>query len=169
MLLRTLSGHLTITVSNVLKVIITVRVTQTSAGADQNYKWVGNFWLCSVAVESFKNILRPLHLTFALRSVGSLSFSLEILCWAPWISQVQSTGLPFILKAQPCVEWMWLVSCASYAHQQVCMCQMGIISMTNLISQAFQGSDTTVDRRAVISLIKVCERNYFTGENKNRK
>ena len=95
MLLRTLSGHLTITVSDVLKVIITVRVTQTSAGPDQTYKWVGKFWLCSVAVESFNNILWPLHLTFALRSLGSLSFSLEILCWAPWISQVQSTGLPF--------------------------------------------------------------------------
>ena len=52
MLLRTLSGHLTITVSDVLKVIITVRVTQTSAGPDQNYKWVGKFWLCSVAVAS---------------------------------------------------------------------------------------------------------------------
>ena len=41
--------------------------------------------------------------------------------------------------------------------------------MTILISQAFQGSNTTVDRRAVIPLIKVCERNYFTGENKNSK
>ena len=37
------------------------------------------------------------------------------------------------------------------------------MSMTILISQAFQGSDTTVDRRAVIPLIKVCERNKETN------
>ena len=34
-------------------------------------------------------------------------FFIDILCWAPWISQVQDTGLPsIILRAQP-----WL-----YAH-----------------------------------------------------
>ena len=65
--MRTLSGHLTITVSDVVKVISIVRVT--SAGPDQNYKWVRKFWLCSVTVSSFtcNNITLPLHLTFALR------------------------------------------------------------------------------------------------------
>ena len=30
------------------------------------------------------------------------SLFIDILCWAPWISQVQSTGLPLIfLRAQP--------------------------------------------------------------------
>ena len=39
-------------------------------------------------------------------------------------------------------------------------CFKWVMSMTILISQ---GSDTTVD------LIKVCERNYFTGANRNSK
>ena len=33
----------------------------------------------------------------------SLLFFIQIICWAHWISQVQSTGLPSIfLRAQPC-------------------------------------------------------------------
>ena len=43
------------------------------------------------------------HLTFALGWLGNLgNFYIELLCWAPWISQVQSIGLPGIfLRAQP--------------------------------------------------------------------
>ena len=45
----------------------------------------------------------PWHLTFVLGGLENLSFFIEIICWAHWISQVQSTGLPSIfLRAQPC-------------------------------------------------------------------
>ena len=40
------------------------------------------------------------------------------------------------------------------------------MSMTILISQAFQRSDTTVDRRAVIPLIKVCEETTLLGQTR---
>ena len=44
----------------------------------------------------------PSRLTFVLRWLENLSFFIEIKCWAPWISQVHSTGLPSIfLRAQP--------------------------------------------------------------------
>ena len=43
-------------------------------------------------------------LTFALRRLENLnSFFTQIICWAPWILQVQSTGLPAIfLRAKNC-------------------------------------------------------------------
>ena len=47
----------------------------------------------------------PWRLTFVLGRLENLSFFIEIICWAHWISQVQSTGLPSILlRAQP---WIW--------------------------------------------------------------
>ena len=47
----------------------------------------------------------PWYLSFFLGQIGNLSFFIEIICWAPWISQVQSTGLPSIFpKAEPCLE-----------------------------------------------------------------
>ena len=43
----------------------------------------------------------PWSLTFVLGRPENLCFSIEIICWAHWISQVQSTGLPSIfLRAQ---------------------------------------------------------------------
>ena len=42
-------------------------------------------------------------LTLALGQLENVSFFIQILCWAPWISQLQSTGPPSIfLRAQPC-------------------------------------------------------------------
>ena len=38
----------------------------------------------------------PWHLTFAFGRIENLGFLIEIICWASWISQVQSTGLPSI-------------------------------------------------------------------------
>ena len=38
----------------------------------------------------------PWRLTFVLRRLENLCFFIEIICWAHWISQVQSTGLPSI-------------------------------------------------------------------------
>ena len=35
-------------------------------------------------------------LTFVLGQLENLCFFIEIICWAHWISQVQSTGLPSI-------------------------------------------------------------------------
>ena len=44
----------------------------------------------------------PWCLTFVPGRLENLSFFIEIICWAPWISLVQSTGLPSIfLRAQP--------------------------------------------------------------------
>ena len=43
-------------------------------------------------------------LTFALGLIENLTIFVQIKCWVPWISQVQSTGLPSIfLRTQPCV------------------------------------------------------------------
>ena len=47
----------------------------------------------------------PWHLAFALGQLGGFFFFhiLRSICWAPWISQFQSTVLPSIfLRAQPC-------------------------------------------------------------------
>ena len=45
----------------------------------------------------------PWRLTFALGRLENLRFFIQIICWAPWILQFQSTGLPSIfLRAQPC-------------------------------------------------------------------
>ena len=38
----------------------------------------------------------PWRLIVILRGLENLSFFIEIICWAHWISQVQSTGLPSI-------------------------------------------------------------------------
>ena len=44
----------------------------------------------------------PWRLTFALGGLENLTFFIQIICWAPWISQFQSSGLPSIfLRAQP--------------------------------------------------------------------
>ena len=46
--------------------------------------------------------------TFALGRLGDLSFSLKLTCWAPWISQVSTTGfLQFVLE-QSLKEHLWL-------------------------------------------------------------
>ena len=46
----------------------------------------------------------PWRLTFVLGWLENLCFFIEIICWAHWISQVQSPGLPLIfLRAQPWV------------------------------------------------------------------
>ena len=48
----------------------------------------------------------PRCLTFAPWRLENLSFFIQIICWAPWILQVQSTGLPSIfLRAQPCIRY----------------------------------------------------------------
>ena len=45
--------------------------------------------------------------TFALGQLENLRFFVQIICWAPWILQVQCTGLPSIfLRAQS-----WVVPC----------------------------------------------------------
>ena len=37
--------------------------------------------------------------------LGSLRFYIESICWTPWISQFQRTGLPSIfMRAQPCIQ-----------------------------------------------------------------
>ena len=47
----------------------------------------------------------PWRLTFVLGRLENLSFFIEIICWASWISHVQSTGLPSIfVRAQPRVK-----------------------------------------------------------------
>ena len=46
----------------------------------------------------------PWRLTLVLGRLENLCFFIQIICWAHWISQVQSTGLPSIfLRAQ---SWM---------------------------------------------------------------
>ena len=47
----------------------------------------------------------PWCLTFAAGRLENRRFFIQIICWAPWILQVQSTGLPSIfLRAQPCLS-----------------------------------------------------------------
>ena len=44
----------------------------------------------------------PWRPTFAPGRLENLRFFIQIICWAPWILQVQSTGRPSIfLRAQP--------------------------------------------------------------------
>ena len=46
----------------------------------------------------------PLAPNFPPGQLENLRISIDIMCWAPWISQVQRTGLSsFFLRAQPCV------------------------------------------------------------------
>ena len=48
----------------------------------------------------------PWRLTFAPWRLENLRFFIQIICWAPWILQVQSTGLPSIfLRTQPCIRY----------------------------------------------------------------
>ena len=45
----------------------------------------------------------PLALCFCSWATRRFLFSYRSICWAPWISQFQSTGLPsMFLRAQPC-------------------------------------------------------------------
>ena len=48
-------------------------------------------------------------LTFVLGKLENLCFSIEIICWAHWILQVQSTGLPsiFLRVTQGLVDCTW--------------------------------------------------------------
>ena len=47
----------------------------------------------------------PLAPNFYPRRLKNLRFFIQIICWAPWILQLQSTGLPSIfLRAQPCIS-----------------------------------------------------------------
>ena len=48
----------------------------------------------------------PWRLTFAPGRLEDLRFFIQIICWAPWILQVQRTGLPSIfLRAHPCIRY----------------------------------------------------------------
>ena len=48
------------------------------------------------------------HLTFALRRLENLHCCIQIMCWAPWILQFQSTNLHSIfLRAQPCLSVLY--------------------------------------------------------------
>ena len=50
----------------------------------------------------------PLPVYFCSWWLGDLSFSLKLTCWAPWISQVSTTGfLQFVLE-QSLKEHLWL-------------------------------------------------------------
>ena len=56
----------------------------------------------------------PWHPTFALRWLENLKFFIQIICWAPKVSEVKSTGLPLIfLRAQP---WNWHPYLAGELH-----------------------------------------------------
>ena len=48
------------------------------------------------------------RLTFALGRLENLYFLIQIICWAPWILQFQSTKFPSIfLRAQPCLSALY--------------------------------------------------------------
>ena len=58
------------------------------------------------------------HLTFALGQLGNLCFFREILCWAPWISLVHSTGLSCLeflleLSIKLCMCYAWGFFCTT--------------------------------------------------------
>ena len=51
----------------------------------------------------------PWRLTIALGRLENLRFFIQITCWAPWILQFQSTGLPSIfLREQPWISYLLL-------------------------------------------------------------
>ena len=57
----------------------------------------------------------PWSLTFVIGRLENLRFFIQIKCWAPWILQFQTTGLPPIfLRTQPCegkyAQWQYAVS-----------------------------------------------------------
>ena len=52
--------------------------------------------LCSSSIQW------PLMTCFVSRVIGKSLFFIDIICWVPWISQVQSTGLPSVfLRGDP--------------------------------------------------------------------
>ena len=58
--------------------------------------------------------LWPWCLTFAAGQLGNFRFFTEIIYWAPWISQVESIGLPTIfLRAQP---WMIFIHLPKFSQ-----------------------------------------------------
>ena len=69
----------------------------------------------------------PLGLNFFFRLLGNLSFLIEILFWAPWISLFQSTSLAsIVLRTQPCV---W--PCTAFKIIEVgsyCVCIYSVLS-----------------------------------------
>ena len=69
----------------------------------------------------------PWRLTFALGRLGNLRFFIQIICWAPWILQFQSTGLPSIfLRAQPCL-YTQLLACSSLQSVVAIACSLRTI------------------------------------------
>ena len=66
----------------------------------------------------------PWRLTFALRRLANLRFFIQIIRWAPWILQFQSTGLPSIfLRAQP--WWLYaIINLLVKKRQLKCTCIM---------------------------------------------
>ena len=56
-----------------------------------NLKTINLFQGCALAEPG-----GPWRLTFALGRLENLRFFIQIICWAPWILQFQSTGLPSI-------------------------------------------------------------------------
>ena len=50
----------------------------------------------------------PWRPTFALVQLENERSFIQIICWAPWILQVQSTGLPSIFnRARPCLRFYY--------------------------------------------------------------
>ena len=48
----------------------------------------------------------PLARNFCSRATRKSQIFIQIISWAPWILQVQSTGLPLIfLRARPCIRY----------------------------------------------------------------
>ena len=59
----------------------------------------------------------PTSVTFVLGRPENLCFFTEIICWAHWISQVQSAGLPSIfLRAQPCKRKAGWIKTQIFSH-----------------------------------------------------
>ena len=74
----------------------------TNSTEKQEASSITNYWYmqgCALAERG-----GPWCLAFALGRLENLNFFIQIICWAPWISQVHNSGLPSIfLRAQPCV------------------------------------------------------------------
>ena len=68
--------------------------------------------LCSVTWP-----VAPASVTFVLGRLENRCFFTEIICWAHWISQVQSAGLPSIfLRAQPCKRKAGSIKAQIFSH-----------------------------------------------------
>ena len=63
----------------------------------------------------------PWPLTFVIGRLENLRFFIQITCWAPWILQFQTTGLPPIfLRTQPCEgKYAQLQSAVSIPEEEV--------------------------------------------------